>query len=318
MLAHKPIYWLTSAQVLTTMQSWKHESVFAEYIAEEDLFAASFQSHRRRQSVSSAERNVVLQNTIHALQRLRLALAGHENELRRTSELLEYIQRLQSIDPPESPEEQFNHLYYLRKWLFWVPVSLLQRPGGGSGPAFMTIAHFYSTALDLEPLFPDLGSSFCAALALPSLEAIFSIASSMQASQHLNPAFQEVLSMLQHPQNSALNYRSRAMLAQTSMMPPQMPVTTISPDALSYTTVGNLSPAFVPSPLHTPTPQSSSSSYASFLEVPGPSNAGFGYGTQTWGVAPSPGYPAAYGLQSEPAYGEFRAGSVHSPATVWT
>ena len=302
------------------MQSWKHESVFTEYIAEEDLFAASFQSHRRRQSVSSAERNAVLQNTIHALQRLRLALAGCDHELQRTNELLEYVQRLQGVDPPESPEEQFNHLYYLRKWLFWVPVSLLQRQGASHGPALMTIAHFYSTALELEPLFPDLGSSFCAALALPPLEAVFGVASSMQASQHMNPAIMELSNMMQHPQNVALNYRSRAMLGQTSMIPPQLPVS-LSSDALSYTTVGNISPAFVPSPLHTPTPQSSSS-YSSFLEVPGSSDPGFGYGTQNWGVAPSPGYPAGtpvYGMpDAQSSYGGFRSSGLVNPATVWT
>lgn len=310
---------LTTLEVLSTMQSWKHESVFAEYIAEEDLFAASFQTHHRRQSVSDGERNTVLQSTIHALQRLRLALAGHDHELQKTSELLEYIQRLHGVDPPGSPEEQFNHAYYLRKWLLWVPVSLLQRQGGAHGPALMTIAHFYSTALELEPLFPDLGTSFCASLALPSLEAIFHLASTMQASQPMNPDFLEISGMLQHPQRVALNYRSRAMLGQTSMIPPQMPVTTISPDALSYTTVGNLSPAFVPSPLHSPTPQSGSS-YSSFLDVPGPSNPGFGYGTENWGVSPSPGYPAmspVYGMQGEQSYGGFRSGLV-SPATIWT
>lgn len=311
---------LMDLKVLTAMQSWKHESVFAEYIAEEDLFAASFQTHRRRHSMSSAERNVVLQNTIHALQRLRLALAGHDNELRRTSELLEYVQRLQGADPPASAEEQFNHLYYLRKWMFWVPVSLLQQEGGGQGPAVMTVAHFYSTVLDLEPLFPDLGSSFCAAMALPALESVFSTMSTMGASQQMNPLVQEIVGMMQHPQNAALNYRSRAMLAQTLMMP-QMPITTITPDALSYTTVGNLSPAFRPLPLDNPTPQSSGS-YSSYLEVPGPSsNSSFSYGTQSWGTASSPGFttmPSEYGMPDETSYGGFQAGLVASPAPIWT
>jgi hypothetical protein len=291
------------------MQSTKHESVFAEYIAEEDIFAASFQGHRRRQSVSSAERSAVLQNTVNALQRLRIALVGHETEIRKIEELAEYIQRLQNVDPPTSPEEQFNQLYYMRKWLFWVPVSLLQQEASGPGPAFLTIAHYYSTALDLEPLFPDLGSSFCAALALPALESIF-----------MSPAAQDMRSMLQYPQRCALNYRSRAMLGQSSIMS-QMPVTTtISPDALSYTTIGSISPAFTASPLHTPTPQSTRS-YSSLLEVPrAGSTPGFGYVTQDWGAAPSPGWPSAssgYETQEEHSYGGFHAGLV-SPAPIWT
>lgn len=310
---------LTLPQVLSTMQSWKHDSVFAEYLAEEDIFAASFQSHQQQRVVSPAERNAVLQNTTHALQRLQLALAGHEIELRRANELLEYVQRLRGVDPPDSAEEQFNHLYYLRKWMFWVPVSLLQQPSGGQGPAVMTIAHFYSTVLDLEPLFPDLGPSFCAALALPAIEAVFSTMSTMQASQHLNPVVQEVRSMMQHPQNAALSYRSRSMLGQTTFMP-QMPVTTISPDALSYTTVGSLSPAFRPSPLDTP---QSSSSYSSYLEVPNAlPSSGFTYGTQNWGSTASPGFPdmaSGYEVEDPESYGAFRAGLVAtSPVPIWT
>lgn len=310
---------LTELQVLSTMQSWKHDSVFAEYIAEEDIFAASFQSHQRRHSVTPSERNAVLQNTVNSLQRLRLALSGHEHELRRATELLEYVQRLQGVDPPESAEEQFNHLYYLRKWMFWVPVALLRQPGGGQGPAVMTIAHFYSTVLDLEPLFPDLGPSFCAALALPAIEAVFSTMSTMQTSQHTNPIVQEVFSMMQQPQTAALNYRSRAMLRQPTLIT-QMPITTISPDALSYTTVGNISPAFRPSPMHTP---QSSSSYSSYLEVPGglPSS-GFAYGTQSWGTTASPGFPdmsSGYEIEEPESYGTYGAGLVAaSPVPIWT
>jgi hypothetical protein len=82
-------------------------------------------------------------------------------------QLLSYLQRLQATPPAQSPEEQFSQSYMMRKWLFWVPVSLLQRQGG-KGPAMLTLAHFYATALTLEPLFPDLGASFCSALALPA------------------------------------------------------------------------------------------------------------------------------------------------------
>lgn len=307
---------LTRPQVTSTMRSSKYDSILAEYITEEDVFAESFQQHQRRPSVSPAERNAILQNTIHELQKLRLALAGNTKELARTNELLEYVQRLQGTDPPASQEEQFNHMYYLRKWAFWVPPALLQQQGGIQGPVLATIAHYYSTIIELEPLFPDLGSAFVTALALPALEATFSLMGTLDVSV---PANQETLSMMQHPQNVALSYRSRTLLGSTSTIS-QMPVTTISADVLSYTSVGNISPAFMPSPLHSPAPQSAGS-YAFFLNVPsGPTSAGFDYGMQDWGVVPSPAFPATpaeYGVPDDHSYVGFRAGLVSSPVPVW-
>lgn len=304
------------------MQSWKHESLFAEFITEEDLVANAFRNHRRRPSVNPTERAAVLHRTVQALQRVQMALVGHELELHWLNQLITYVQRLQSLNPPQTPEEQFSQLYYLRKWLFWVPVSLLQRPGG-QGPAMLTLAHFYATSLTLEPLFPDLGSSFCSALALQPLEAIVRVTDAMQSDQAANFAFNEIMNLMQFPRQTAVNYRTRAIQTQQLVMQQESPIMNISPETWSYVSNGNLSPAFAPSPLHYGSSQSASASQSPFLEVPMP-QAGFSYGMQSWGVAPSPGFPSQnYNSQEEQMYGYmqpmggFRGGFV-PPAPIWT
>ena len=309
-------------QVLTLMQSWKYESIFAEFITEEDLVGTSFRTHRRRPSVNPTERGAILHQTAQALQRVQIALVGHELELHWLNQIITYIQRLQSLNPPQTAEEQFSQLYYLRKWLFWVPVSLLQRPAG-QGPAMLTLAHFYATALILEPLFPDLGSSFCSALGLPPLEAIIRGTNAMQSEQIVTPGSNEIATLMHFPQQVALSYRTRAIQTQQLAMQQDSPMVNISPETFNYASMGNLSPAFAPSPLHYGTPQSASSIQSPFLEVP-TSHAGFTYGMQSWGVAPSPGLPAqTYGSQDEQMYGYmssmggFRGGFVQ-PAPIWT
>ena len=308
------------------MQSWRHESLFAEFIAEEDLVAASIRTPRRPSSAKPNERAAILQSAIQSLQRLQLTLVGHEHESSWVGQILAYLYRLQTSAPAQTPEEQFSHLYMLRKWLFWVPVSLLQRPEG-KGPAMLTLSHLYATALSLEPLFPDLGSSFCAALALPPLEAIINLTSAMQSEQGADPASMEIGSMMQYPQQTALSYRQKAMHAQTPMSQQENPMFAINPDTLSYTTIGNLSPAFAPStPAHYSS-QTNSAAQSPFLEVPIPTHPGFGYGTSSWGAMPSPGFPPqVYTTQEEQMYGygmsamslgAFRSGFV-SPASVWT
>ena len=314
------------------MQSWKHESVFAEYITEEEL-AGSYRSHRRTSSLDPSQRDVVLQNTIYSLQNLQVALAHHETESYWIGQLLTYLQQLQTSAPARSPDEQFNHLYLLRKWLFWVPVHLLQQQGG-QGPALLTVAHYYATALSLDLLFPDLGSSFCAKIALSPLEAILNVTNAMQSEHAMDQTSVEIASLMQFPQQTALNFRTRNMPhAPPSQLeiPPHATMLTVTPETLSYTNIGNLSPAFAPSaldftPSHTPTASQSSSS---FLEVP-VSQSGFTYGTQSWGSLPSPLFPPSiYTTQEEQIYGygglPTLSGGFHQshggfvqPVTIWT
>ena len=186
----------------------------------------------------------------------------------------------------------------------------------------LTLSYFYATALTLEPLFPDLGSSFCSAIALPPLEGIINVMEIMQSQSAMDAASIEISSLLQFPRQTALGYRARA--AQTNHTIPQQPspMVTLS-EMWSYpsVTVGNISPAFAPSTPHYATPQSGSSTQSPWLEVP-TTHSGFSHGTHTWGMA-SPGFPSAGHLQDEQFYdylsatGGFRGGFVQ-PTTVWT
>ncbi|KAI6868025.1 hypothetical protein KC343_g9846 [Hortaea werneckii] len=290
--------------VLSAMQSWKHESLFAEYVAEEDLLATSFRAPRRRSSVSAHERASILQNVLYSLQRLQSALVGHEQELSWAYQLHAYVQQLQGIDPAQTPEDQFNCLYQLRKWLFWVPVLLLQSQSS-QGPALLTVAHLYSTALALEPLFPELGSSFCSAMALQPLEAIISVTDAMQSQHGINTSTTEIGMLMQYPQQIAMNYRNRAIHLQQPLYQQQPNMSALGPEALSYTTIGNISPAFAPATPSYPMTQSSSSSSTPYLEVPG-SQSTFSLGTQSWGAMPSPAFPPTmYTTQEEQLYGGY-------------
>lgn len=318
--------------VLSTMQSWSHESLFKELIAEEDLVAESFRAHRRRASISASDRAAIMQSIIQSLQRLQYSLVGLDMEAYWVEQLLSYIQRLQSTPPAQTPEEQFSQIYLLRKWLFWVPISLLQRQGG-KGPAMLTLAHFYATALTLEPVFPDLGPAFCSALALPALDSIVNVTTAMRSEQGLDSASSEIATLMQFPHQAAFNYRSRLTQPDpTVAMQPSQVAYSFNPEMLNYTTTGNLSPAFAPStPHYTPSVSTSASSSSTpFLEVPSSqaSQTGFSYGTSSWGAMPSPGFPpeaytsdiydmSGLSLGSSSGAHDFRGGFV-SPLPVWT
>ncbi|KAK8211444.1 hypothetical protein M8818_003411 [Zalaria obscura] len=93
--------------VRAAMSSWRHESSFADYLAQDEVEAVR-NSPRQPQTIQ--QRHVVLQTVINSLQQLRPYLAGSETELSWTAQLLDYVQRLQGSEPAKSTEEQFNHI----------------------------------------------------------------------------------------------------------------------------------------------------------------------------------------------------------------
>ena len=86
------------------MQSWKHESLFVEYIAQEDLLTAAFRLRRRSSSVDPTKKGAILQNAAFAMQTLQATLVGHELELHYINQLLVYVQQLQGLGPIQTPE----------------------------------------------------------------------------------------------------------------------------------------------------------------------------------------------------------------------
>jgi hypothetical protein len=298
--------------VLMRMQSWTHESIFAEFITEEGVFEGHNDVSLQLAPLSLAERSHTLQTLLSALQRLQTFFVDNEAELHWTSQLFTYIESLQSSTPAQTPEEQFSHLYLLRKWLFWVPALLLQRPSG-QGPAMLTLAYFYSAALVLEPLFPALGPAFCARSALVPLENIINITNAMHSQYGADASSQEIVSLMQFPCRAAMLFRSRHMLDDQSQSLPQhsyahqaqLHTTTdmlddnslleYNPNMLAYTDLDDHSSAYAPASMQYGL--ASTGFRQPYLEAPTslPSQhlavSDFTHGAQSWGTVPSPGFP---------------------------
>ncbi|KAK4995145.1 hypothetical protein LTR66_004972 [Elasticomyces elasticus] len=291
--------------VIGVMDDWRHESLFADYIAHQDL--KLLQQHtvpRRTPAENALERCSTLQSIAGSLQRLGRYLNGQDLEVSWIEQLIDYIQRLQTSRPAQNSEETFNHVYMLRKWVHYVPISLLQSQGG-KGPALLTIAHLYAVNLSLEPFFPDMGP-FYASTTLPPLEEIIQVTDAMRSERGMGQSAHEIAALMQFPRQAAASYRERIYDAQQQQQAQLQQVPSLStPDlgdnyfSAKYTTMsyngayGNPSPALTPAALHVaPNAISSASSY---LEVPTPPTVfdarGFEFVTSEWGALPSPGFP---------------------------
>lgn len=243
------------------MQAWKNESAYANMIAENWASATHQFSDSPGFEISPASRRDHLNNLeqIYELLRQLQPHISHRDYLKkRLDQLKSYIHSLKTSKAPENAESQFNQLYALRKWLFWVPISVTQSRAKEL-PAMVLLAYFYAIAIALEPMFPKVGPAFCSDMALLPLEEIIRDVSSLRMSERIHQ--QPVSVLMEFPRQIATTYRGRRnYLVQYGEEIPvvhsipyelQALNTDLESQIAEYTMGDNNSPAFVPSPLQT-------------------------------------------------------------------
>lgn len=319
--------------VISAMQPWRHESLFADYIAEQG--AAPNKSYMNPAGTlvtqeSRREHLGIIQLIQSSLQRLNPYLTRYDQEGKWVDQLKGYIDRLRASSSPQMSEEQFSLLYALRKWLFWVPISLLAARRGDV-TVLLVLAHFYATALALEPMFPDVGAAFCANLALPPLEEIIRIVGTLQSTQSYSQPTQAAVLMMDFPRDTASTYQTRREWARQqaeeieTVQQSPYGLETINLDLenqiAQYSYGASLSPAFAPSPLSFVPSGIVSGQTSPYLEVPRTAVDGFSGGSSYVSPLGSPAPPLPY-VQEESVFSfgmpmGYPSGFVATP-TVWT
>jgi hypothetical protein len=289
---------LTLPQVISAMQAWKEESLFTEYLTQQaTLSLAPVSTDSNVQITPEARRDHIttLQYVQGALQKLQPYLPASDQEFKWVEQLNGYVQRLSASSAPQTPEEQFSQLYALRKWLFWVPVTLLSARKGDVW-TLLVLAHFYATALSLDTVFPSIGAAFLSNLAVQPLEEIVRIINTVSTTPSYH--YQTASMMMEFPREALTNYRARREWNQHQGAQSPDGVQSVqqqSPYGLDTLNVelGNhfaeygysqsLSPAFAPSPL-APSPMHASppsmlpaGPQSPYLEVPRTSIDGYSY-----------------------------------------
>ncbi|OCL04102.1 hypothetical protein AOQ84DRAFT_417008 [Glonium stellatum] len=320
--------------VINAMQPWRHESLFSEYIAEQGAIPyQSFMNPTGSLVTQEARREHlgIIQLIHSSLQRLQPYLVRHDQEGKWVDQLKGYIERLRASSSPQTAEEQFSQLYALRKWLFWVPISLLAARRGDV-TVLLVLAHFYATALALEPMFPDVGPAFCANLALSPLEEIIRIISTLQSTQSYSQPTQAAVLMMDFPRDTASSYQSRREWARQqaeeieSVQQSPYGLDTLNIDLenqiAQYSYGASLSPAFAPSPLNFVPGGIGSGQTSPYLEVPRTAVDGFSGGSSYASPLGSPAAPALSYVQEENVFSfgmpmGYPSGFVATPV-VWT
>lgn len=320
------------------MINWRSQSKLQDLIDQLQIQLPStggFDTYVQRSHDFQLNYQNVLQSIVLAMNHLQPYCAGRQEAVL-IEQFHDYAQRLLGIQPANSPEEQFSHLYALRKWLFWIPSTMLS----GSNHDYLTLvflAHLYAMAVALHPLFPEVAGSLVSAISLAPLQKILVTFEELRQDPHASSAsgvdFSTLFSLMLWPQQVVANYETRKLEnSYSASLLSSSPVNfdTFSTDLSMATETFNIpqrSPAFAAQP---GSRLSMSSSYSSnqgssgspFLELPilqssSPAAAGRSFTTPNLPSMTS-GYDANDPLFTESQFDYTAGGFVYSPPPLWT
>ena len=322
------------------MQPWIHESELASYLQEQR------HGNRSRMSVNSNVSSLAhyrqedvmrLDQAIASLDGFYQRLASNIELSGRLAHLLEFLNQLRSDLPIHVPEGAFERLQILRSWLFWLPPAML-RPGGSDVGSMAVLSQFYAAALILEPLFPEIGPSYLATLAVSPIEEMHRSMLTRRTNQPQDAGVQVALALMEPPARASTEYRARQeFMAQRAdsyrnsprggYAPPSVPLAS-SPAAGSYSPIPvTTGIATSVSPYLSPAVPHLGPRRASHFIDPSPSlrPAMYGERSSSYDAASTPygrGYETSgMAYHDTSAFQSFSAGSglgFVSPAQLWT
>lgn len=191
--------------MIDAMQEWKGESQFGDFMEEKQIFCRTpFQPQ-----IEDPERDRhVLNHIYNALKLLKPYVNGKAEEEKGLNDLINFIQNLQHYVPIQSPEDQFEFIYPLRAWLFFLPIDFLKRVK--RDPSVMILlAHFYGVALAVEPLFPAVGAAYFGTMSVGPIEEIHKTLLRRHAERTENDSLEWPISLMEFPLEMVQQFRQR-------------------------------------------------------------------------------------------------------------
>lgn len=193
------------------MEPWKHESQFGDFIAEQSTFPTAPPSPAPGAKKLSGPRKqdlAALQLAYAQLQKVEAHLVAHNEDPKAIQQLMSFVRAVRKVSPNHTAAQRFEMLNPLRAWLFWLPVMFLQQTRG-SPSALIILAHYYTVALVVEPLFPEVGAAYFGSLSLGPIEDIARRLFSINISHSTDSNMQTPLNLMEYPIDMVSKFRNR-------------------------------------------------------------------------------------------------------------
>jgi hypothetical protein len=196
------------------MHPWRSQSLFAEYLIEDDLYQASPSAvYKPVNFLTDTDETAALRYIQDALQRVEMYASGRKEELLILRNLMAFVDNVAKHLPIEDPAMRFHLLEPTRSMLYWYPTQLAGR--ARSDPvAMVVLAHLYAISLTVQPVFAGSGAAHFRGLSTAPIDEIYQILLEMhQAKGGAMESFVP-LSLMYFPMQAVSLFRNRMGLDQ--------------------------------------------------------------------------------------------------------
>ncbi|KAJ5211045.1 hypothetical protein N7491_010861 [Penicillium cf. griseofulvum] len=199
------------SSVLESMHPyWKQESDLAQFIENQRaLSTADLSMAGVYQPLD--EDMVHLDQTIQALRMTQKRISHNLEHSQRLGELIEFTQQFRDDFPNQTTEQSFESIQTLRRWLFWLPSSMLRSSESDIG-ALPILAQFFAVGISLDRFFPELGGAYLGALSISPIEEMYRIIATHNAANPFNIDLRLPMELMDLPRGIVARYRSRLSL----------------------------------------------------------------------------------------------------------
>lgn len=192
------------------MQPWKHESQFGDFIAEQSTFPTAPPSPAPNARPLTQPRKAdldALQVAYQHLHHVQTVLTEVKEDTKAIVELRNFVRSIRKVSAAQTPAQRFEMLNPLRTWLFWLPVMYLQQ--ARENPyALVVLAYYYTIALIVEPIFPEVGAAYFGSMSLQPIEEIARRLFSVNISNNTG-SLQTPLGLMEYPIDMVSRFRER-------------------------------------------------------------------------------------------------------------
>jgi hypothetical protein len=197
------------------MHPWRSQSLFAEYLIEDDLYQASPSAvYKPVNFLTDTDETAALRYIQDALQRVEMYASGRKEELLILRNLMAFVDNVAKHLPIEDPALRFYLLEPTRSMLYWYPTQLAGR--ARSDPvAMVVLAHLYAISLTVQPVFAGSGAAHFRGLSTAPIDEIYQILMEMHLAKGKAMESFVPLSLMHFPMQAVSLFRNRMGLDQS-------------------------------------------------------------------------------------------------------
>ncbi|KAF3345093.1 hypothetical protein VD0002_g7259 [Verticillium dahliae] len=209
-----------TSSVVDAMASWSHDSQFYDWIRETGTFPTAPPSPTpdHRPSQPRKEDLDALNRTLAQLQKVEAHQKHNKEDTKHIQQLISFLKGSRKVSPTLSVAQQFERLRPLRTWLFYLPVMALQQ-SGCSVNSLVTIAHYYTVAVLMERLFPEIGAAYFGNLSIAPVEEIARCLLSINISGSIEGDLTTPMKLMQFPLDMVNEFRNRIGILEPARTP---------------------------------------------------------------------------------------------------